>query len=230
MRGPMISFRPPVFRVLAAAAVLAGGGSAMADHVRLFVLTGQSNSLGTTAAGEADVSPGSDPADAHVRFFWHNRADAVTSLGDSGGVFVPLQAQQGGYYSGSATHWGPEIAFGRTLYRAGVRNFGIIKASRGGGGNTLWSKDDGGHMYSHLVSTVQAATDALVADGHTFEIAGLLYVQGESDGAAEADIAGQRFKKFVENLRSDLPEAAGMRAVIGGIAAAGGTRDTVRAR
>ena len=102
-----------------------------ADHIRLFVLTGQSNSLGTTAGGEADPSPGSDPADDAIKFFWHNVADASTSLGDSGGVFTTLQEQQGGYYADSATHWGPEIGFARTLYRAGVRNFGVIKAARG---------------------------------------------------------------------------------------------------
>ena len=52
-----------------------------AEHYKLFVLTGQSNSLGTTAGGEPD------PADAGAKFFWHNVADASTSLGDSGAVF-----------------------------------------------------------------------------------------------------------------------------------------------
>ena len=200
-----------------------------AAHYKLFVLTGQSNSLGNTGGGEADPSPGSDPADSQIRFYWHNRVDATTSLGDSGGVFTSLQSQQGGYYSGNATHWGPEIAFGRTLYRAGVRDFGIIKASRGGGGNTYWSKSAGGHMYSHVVSTVNAATASLTANGDTFEIAGFLYVQGESDSSAEAAEAGTRFKALVDNLRADLPNAASMHAVIGGIAAAGATRDIVRA-
>jgi len=43
-------------------------GLADADHVKLFVLTGQSNSLGTTAGKEDDPSPGSDPAD-NTSFF-----------------------------------------------------------------------------------------------------------------------------------------------------------------
>lgn len=204
--------------------------TASATHYKLFVLTGQSNSLGTTNGSESDVSPGDDPADARIRFFWHNVADASTSLGDSGGVFTPLQPQQGGYYAGSATHWGPEIDFGRSLVRAGVENVAIVKASRGGGGNTNWSKAAGGHMYAHVVATVTAAANALTAAGDTFEIAGLLYVQGESDTTAEADIAGTRFLELVDNLRTDLPNATNMKAVIGGIAAAGAARDTVRAR
>lgn len=203
---------------------------AAAAHYKVFLLTGQSNSLGTTNGTEADVSPGGDPADTRLKFFWHNVADASTSLGNSAGAFTSLQTQQGGYYAGSSTHWGPEIGFGRTLVRAGVENIAIVKASRGGGGNNNWSKAAGGHMYSHVLSTVQAATAALTANGDTFEIAGLLYLQGESDTAAEADLAGTRFEELVDNLRADLPNAAGMKAVIGGIAAAGTTRDAVRAR
>lgn len=201
-----------------------------AGHYKLFVLTGQSNSLGTTNGDEPDLSPGVDAADARVRFLWHNVADAAISIGDSGGLFLPLQPQQGGYYPGSASHWGPEIGFVRTLVRAGVKNVGVVKASRGGGGNTNWSKSAGGHMYAHVVATAAAAANHLSSEGHTFEFAGLLYLQGESDTAAEADIAGTRIKELVDNLRADLPNAANMKAVIGGIAAAGSTRDTVRAR
>lgn len=201
-----------------------------AEHYKVFVLTGQSNSLGTTNGSETDVSPGTDPADARVRFFWHNVASATQSIGDSGGSFTTLQAQQGGYYPGSATHWGPEIGFARTLIRAGAGNIAIVKASRGGGGNTNWSKSAGGHMYAHVVNTVTAAAGALTTAGHTFEIAGLLYLQGESDSAAEADIAGTRLQELVDNLRADLPNATGLKAVAGGIAAAGTSRDVVRAR
>lgn len=210
--------------------VLACISAVQAAHLKLFILTGQSNSLGTTNAGESDPTPGIDPADSHIKFYWHNWADATTSLGDSGGAFTNLMQQQGGYYSGSATHWGPEINLGRTLYRAGVRNFGIIKCSRGGGGNTYWlkgSSDD--HMYWHVIDAVTNACAALTAAGDTFEIAGLLYLQGESDSSSEAAAAGTRFKTLVDNLRVDLPNVTNMFGQIGGIAAAGATRDTVRA-
>lgn len=218
-----------MIRLLSIAALLGFAiPQASAAHYRVFVVTGQSNSLGTTNGTETDTSPGTDAADPRVRFFWHNVADATTSIGSSGGAFTTLQAQQGGYYAGSATHWGPEIGFARTLVRAGAGNIAIIKASRGGGGNTHWSKSANGHMYSHLVATVQAAATALTAAGDTFEISGLLYLQGESDSSAEASIAGTRITELVDNLRADLPNATGMRCVIGGIAAAGAARDTVR--
>jgi len=200
----------------------------LAAHYKLFVLTGQSNSLGVTDGGESDPSIGIDPADAKVIYFWENVVNATKTLGDSGGVFTTLQETQGDHYLGSATHWGPEIECARTLYRAGMRDFGIVKASRGGGGNTLWSEDAGGHMYSHVVDTVAAAKSALEADKHTFEIVGLLYLQGESDSAAEAGDADTRLEELVTNLREDLPFASNMQCFVGGIAATGGVRDTVR--
>ena len=211
------------------ASLLLTAGALQAEHYKLFILTGQSNSLGTTNGGEADPTPETDAADQHIKFAWHNVADASTSLGNSAGIFTTLQQQQGGFYSGSATHWGPEIGFSRNLFKAGVRNFGVIKASRGGGGNSNWSKSEGGHMYSHVVTTVTTTTTTLTSAGHTFEIVGLLYLQGESDSTSEATIAGTRLKELVDNLRADLPNASSLHAISGGIARSGSTSDTVRA-
>ncbi|BDS08546.1 hypothetical protein NT6N_35860 [Oceaniferula spumae] len=210
--------------------LLASLNLAQATHYKLFILTGQSNSLGTTNGGENDPSSGSDPSDQHVQFFWHNVVNASTTIGTSGGVFTTLQDQQGGVYAGSATHWGPEMEFARTLYRAGVRDFGVIKASRGGGGNSLWAKPTG-HMYDHVVATVNAATAQLETNGHTFEVVGMLYLQGESDDATEAAAAGTRLKALTDNLRIDLQDsssnsiAANMHTVIAGTTAQGNAND-----
>lgn len=116
----------------------------------VYILTGQSNSLGTTYGNETDKLPGVDPADRGVAFWWNNFADAGVSIGDSGGVFTGLRAQQGMYYGINfasngwfpvttantlcETHWGPEINFARTLHHAGRRDLAVIKVSRGGGG------------------------------------------------------------------------------------------------
>ncbi len=203
---------------------------ANADHFKLFLLTGQSNSLGTTAGGEADTGPGWDPADQRVRFFWCNVADADKPIGDSDGKWTTLKVQQGGHYPNNANHWGPEFGFARQLVRAGAGPLGIIKVSRGGGGNTNWSKSENGHMYQQLLETVSQATSRLKQQRHTFEIAGLLYLQGESDRPVEAEAAGQRLLSLLQNLRQDLPNADQMRMVVGGIAAAGETRDLVRSQ
>ncbi len=201
----------------------------MARHVKVFVLTGQSNSLGTTAdPAEKDVSPGEDPLDARIPFFWRNRStrtgDGPSVLyGDSGGKIVSLRIQQG--EGANPFFWGPEIRFGRQLATAGVTPILIVKASRGGGGNGHWLKH--GEMYLHVVQTVRQALSAL-PEGTDSEIAALLYVQGESDSAAEAKASGERLRTLTQNLRADLPHAEKMKVLVGGIAAAGPTRDIVR--
>ena len=203
----------------------------LAKHVRIFVLTGQSNSLGTTAdPGEKDISPGEDALDDGVPFFWSNRStrtgDGPSVLyGDSGGKIVGLRAQQGELNNPS--FWGPEIGFGRRLAAAGVTNILIVKASRGGGGNSFWLKN--GEMYRHIVETVRQTVSAL-PQGTDFDIAALLYVQGESDSESEAKASGDRLRLLARNLRTDLPNATNMQVLTGGIAAAGHNRDIVRDR
>lgn len=208
--------------------------SLVGTHIEVFVLTGQSNSLGTTAdPTEDDISPGEDLRDAGIPFFWCNRSTRAgdgpaTLCGDSAGAIVSLQAQQG--EGDDPLFWGPEIGFGRQLSAMGKRNILIVKASRGGGGNSFWLKgaaDD--HMYRHVIRTVAQATSALPTHVD-FEIAALLYVQGESDTALEAEASGERLRLLARNLRQDLPHAGDMKMLVGGIAAAGESRDVVRVR
>lgn len=203
------------------------------QQVKIFVLTGQSNSLGTTAdRKEPDITPGQDARDAQIPFFWANRSSrsgdgAAKLYDDSGGRIVTLRAQKGD--GANPLFWGPEIGFARHLAANGMKDFLVIKASRGGGGNSYWMKggrDD--HMYHHVIETVQQAVKAL-PQGVTFEIAALLYIQGESDSPAEAAVSGERLRLFAENLRKDLPNATAMKVIIGGIASGGEKSDVVRA-
>lgn len=209
--------------------------TATPKHYKVFVLTGQSNSLGTDGGTEVNKLPSLDPADAQVPFWWHNvsgdiygvSASAGNSIGNSGGFWKTIRAQPGfNIYANVVNAWGPEIGFARTMFHAGETNFVVIKASRGGGGNSLWSKTNvvDNHMYVHVTNTVIAACNRLTADGHTFEIAGLLYLQGESDSAAEQAIAGSRFKDLVDNLRVDLPNAGALKGYMLGNIAVAATR------
>lgn len=211
--------------------------SVEARTLRLFIVTGESNALGMP--GTTDLTMRSRPPGQHaaeqnggVPFFWDNLADATTSgdtaLGASVGWTV-LSPQTGGYFAGNDDHWGPEIGFSRLLWDAGYRDFGIIKTARGDGGNTFWlkgSSDD--HMYQKVIATVQAAATSLPAGYDDLEIAGILYVQGESNSTSEAADAGTRFATLISNLATDLPHATGVRGVLGEIAGSGTNRDTTR--
>ena len=203
-------------------------------NLKIFVLTGQSNSLGTTAdKKEPDITPGKDPLDAQIPFFWSNRStragDGPAVLyDDSGGKIVSLRAQKG--EGADPLFWGPEIGFARQLAARGVKDFLVVKASRGGGGNSFWVKGAANdHMYRHVLDTVRRAVQA-IPTGIGFEVAALLYVQGESDNAVEAAASGERLRLLAKNLRQDLPHAAAMRVIIGGIASGGKNSDVVRAQ
>ena len=207
------------------------------ETLKIFVLTGQSNSLGTLGTTDATMrhpAVGSHPAEqaGGVNFYWDNRTDGTaegdTALGKSNG-WTLLSAQTGGVYNGNDDHWGPEIGFARQLWNAGQRHFAIVKASRGGGGNTFWQKgsaDD--HMYQHVLITVNAAIATLPAGYSASRIAGLLYLQGESNNATEAAEANSRFSQLLSNLKADLPNASAMTAALGEIAGTGTSRDTTR--
>ena len=181
----------------------------VAAPVDVFVLTGQSNSLGTTYLDPGDYTPGSDPADAVVRILWANVSSTSTTypcvLYGTSTNFVPLQMQQGDG-GNNPYFWGPEFGFARTLYQAGQSNFVIIKASRGGGGNTYWDKDtfqtnaNAGHMWGQVRDTLTNALAELAAGGQTFNVRGLLYIQGESNSSSEAALAGQRFSLLYSNV------------------------------
>ncbi|MFT7617598.1 MAG: sialidase-1 [Planctomycetota bacterium] len=208
--------------------------SPTSNQLDIFVLTGQSNSLGTTADPNGkDVSPGQHDADQKVQFFWCNRSTRISKgqgkgllLGDSKGRFTSLQAQQG--EGANKTFWGPEFGFGRELYESGRRNFAIIKVSRAGGGNAFWAKgNEDDHMYHLVVDTVHAALSKLPRFT-TPRIRALLYLQGESDNTVEAELADQRLENLAANLREDLPNAGTMKVLVASIAAEGPTRDIVR--
>ncbi len=198
----------------------------------LFVLTGQSNSLGTVNPRDLQ-SPNPPPnrSDETIPFFWSNRSTRAgdgppTLIGNSGGEFLALSPQQG--EGKHPVFWGPEVGFARSLAEAGHADLAIVKASRGGGGNGFWlkgSKDD--HMYRHVVQTVSDAISAIPGD-RPYRIRAILYVQGESDGRTEAGESGERLGTLLANLRRDLPNAVDARLIVGGIAAAGGQRDVVR--
>ena len=193
----------------------------------LFLLTGQSNALGETSGDTVPEYDTPHSADREIRLFWDNKVDASTDLGAST-AFVDIQEQQGGYYVGNDTHWGPEIGIARYLYDQGYKRFGFVKVARGGGGNTHWDKASAGHMYTDITGAVTTATAALLAAGVPFRFVGLVYLQGESNSTAEATAAQTRFEDLLTNLRTDLPNAAQMFGFIMGIAASSDDRDTTR--
>lgn len=138
-----------------------GGGNVQADHYKVFILGGQSNMYG------AGSKPDALPADLQQR-----QEDVLLY---SGSEFSRLKP-------GSGRSFGPEVTFGRAIADAlPHENFYLIKHSDGG--TSLWNewnlKD--GRSYTRLRNVVDMGLDALTQAGHTYEIEGILWTQGERD-------------------------------------------------
>jgi hypothetical protein len=215
--------------------LLFGSASAQAVELDVYILTGQSNSLGTTNL-ESPSDPGVHPADSDTDFFWANAAGGSSSnvaypaalSSSSGGLITALQVQGG--EGGNPTFWGPEFGFARRLYDVGERDFLVVKASKGGGPNTFWDKsvfdanNNSGHMWGHLRDTVDSALSTVIGNGDSFNVKGFMYLQGESNTSSGAAMAGSMLGDLINNLQTHInsqhPSAADdMFSVIGEIAA-----------
>ncbi len=198
--------------------------------MKIYALTGQSNALGTTDdPAQIGALPDPDPYDQSIPFWWSNLGPHSDPQGDCNGSIQSLQTQPS-RDANNPIWWGPEFGFARALYHAGERDFLIIKACRGGGGNTHWSKSHTGAMYNLLVTQMRDAIKAVTSTGQPATVAGLLYLQGESNNTEEAEVADDRLTTLIQDLQHDVPHADHMRLAIGGIAAQGDNRDIVRHR
>lgn len=195
-------------------------------EIDIFVLTGQSNSLGIIKDGEP-LALAPEKIDKKIMFFWQNRDPRSNIVSTSKGKIQTLQVQMFDNDSKDG-NWGLEMFCARELYKKTHRKMMFIKASRGGGGNYLWLKNsDDDHMYQSVIETVKAATGELSKKKIKFKIRGLLYLQGESDGT-HTPLAAERAQKLLKNLRKELPSAKGMKMFIGEIAGNNINQDKTR--
>lgn len=184
---------------------------ANAEHFKVYLLGGQSN-----AAGKALISglPSDlQAAQTNVRIFH----------GDNSGVgtwqhVAPGISQEGPQY------FGPEITFGRDLANANpTDNIAIIKYALGGTTlHTKWDPNTPGAQYAAFSSTIANALKALTVAGDTYQVAGMIWMQGESDGwpkqstLAQAKAYESNLTNFIAKVRADL-DIANLPLVIGKI-------------
>lgn len=169
-----------------------------ADTVKVFLLAGQSNMVGQ--AREKDLPEHLKQPQNDVLFFYNYK-------NTSSGV-VPLAP-------GSGNQFGPELTFGRTLADTlPAEKYAIIKfAVNGSNLFNHWKpvNDNRGVYYKRFQVVVQEGLDALKAAGHTPQIVGMLWTQGEADGLANrtTEQYQQDLTEFIADVRNrygkDLP-------------------------
>ncbi|MEJ7137533.1 sialate O-acetylesterase [Amphibiibacter pelophylacis] len=223
---PRISLKPTVLALASLAALaLVPLHAAQAEPLYLIGLTGQSNSLGTLgntpAALPSSLRLGQFPSEQPGwKYFWWDNFAGPSPSDDAalGGATAwgPIVAQPNYIYVGKGTAlWGPEVGMARCALAQGYRQFGIVKASRGGGGNGLWDPDSADHhAYTKVISTFRTAVGKLPA-GVTPTWSALMYLQGESNTDAEASQTAVRLQRLVDRLGHDLGAAKPLVAVLG---------------
>ncbi|EFK3338528.1 sialate O-acetylesterase [Escherichia coli] len=167
-----------------------------------FILTGQSNSLGAIKGNFA--SPQNMSPIPAMKFWHHNFGEYCTGTPSQSWGYVSPQYE-------SQIVMGPEYGFSQEIqsYYSNpelIHHMGIIKASRDGGGNSNWIKGHG-DAYAIVLSTVEDALRQLPAKGYDkVRIAGLLYLQGESDKGQEIALSSVRLLNFIKNIKSDISD------------------------
>ncbi|MGJ8723573.1 MAG: sialate O-acetylesterase [Roseibacillus sp.] len=182
-----------------------------ADHYRVYLIGGQSNGNGRGDAAELSVAPldtlNLAAPQTDVRFYWHKTQS--TSNGNlTQDTWIDLQPGSGhgvNSPSGHAVEFGSELTFGRAMADNDPSvNIAIIKYTHGGTNlHTQWAA--GGTNYTSFVSTVEAGLQGLEDDGHSYEMGGMVWIQGESDtGAANAPNYEANLIDLMARVRNDV--------------------------
>ena len=189
--------------------------SAEAKTLQLYILTGQSNSLGAVKGSPASSALLDQYKSNGSTRFWHNNfnkdsgnsVDYQPPASSSWGAVTPQICGTG---SSHYNCMGPEYGFAAMMERkgwslegtaSGDADMGIVKTSLDGGGYSYWNK--GTKAYNTIINTIREACENALANGYdNVEIMGVMYLQGESN-ANDNNIANS-FLTFLDNLQADI--------------------------
>ena len=177
---------------------------------KVFLLAGQSNMVGVGGAdyGDVPIPPPYDVPQTSVHI-WNNTIYDGNTYGNGW-----AELQQGfGYGSGS---FGPEVTFGYTLDHTILPADDIYLVKYALGGTHLSSAYNewnvnvnggaGGALYKGFKSYVNGAMQNLTNAGRSPTIAGMIWMQGESDAnnATYAAEYAANLTDFINRVRSDF--------------------------
>jgi len=211
--------------------------TAMAEHYEVFILAGQSNMDGRGKTGElvGNLSTwAGKQGDVIINYSNSTLRGPYTSGGWRPlevGYSVPPGTKQkfGLNYLMPGETFGPEVAFGRTVAEGmSGQHVAIIKFSEGG--TTLskdWDPANHRMLYDQMLTFVRASLKQLKDRGDSYEVAGFVWHQGESDASLAEGKYQQLLEAFVAKVRKDL-EASELPVVVGEVFD-NGHRDHVRA-
>ena len=174
---------------------------AHATHYKVFLQGGQSNSDGRAPGAGLPTSPVDLQAAQTDVMLYHGNAYGNAYL--AADTWIEL-APGSGSQNASTVQFGPEVTFGRSMADFSPSdNFAIIKYARGGSKlATDWNVQSGA-QYSIFLTKVNNALNDLINAGHTYEIVGMIWMQGESDStSAYANSYQSNLNSLITDIRS----------------------------
>lgn len=174
--------------------ILAMSRFSHAEHIKVFLLAGQSNMDGRGASSDLPADLQTPQDDVWFYFDARNRFDQRSLERKK---LLPLQP-------GSGADFGPEVTLGRSLADADSRaSYALLKYATGGSSLVTDWNPSGGIDYQNFTATVSGGLAALENVGHTYQIEGMFWIHGARDmllgrtGAQyEADL-----KAFISSMR-----------------------------
>jgi phospholipase/lecithinase/hemolysin len=152
----------------------------------VFLLGGQSNMVGQGLSSELEAPYQNSPEGV---LFWLNG-------------WVPLSPG----FGNTPAHFGPEVAFGRSI-RDAIPNDRIYLVKYGSNGKSLYQDFEPyrGRYFLEMMETYGSALADLDKAGLVYEIAGMVWMQGESDAyESQADAYEANLTSFIEVMRREL--------------------------
>ena len=175
-------------------------GTAPPAPLQVYLLAGQSNMDGYGYV--TGLPPSLQVAQGDVRLFWSGL-----------GAWSDLAPSSYGSYYG-IEYFGPEVTFGRALAEADpLGSFALIKHAVGGTDlasywypGTYRADPAQGAGYRDFLTTIDAALTDLDAEGTDWEIAGMIWMQGESDAFTPEMAAAyeSNLTTFIGRVRDDV--------------------------
>ena len=183
--------------------------AATAKEYTVYLLGGQSNMDGRAATSSLPTTPVNLKA-AQTDVMYYNGYSA--SNGYTSGNWTSLAP--------GSTQFGPEVTFGRSMAdNHPDESIALIKYAHGGTSLAVnWKPGPtgvGGADYLGFRSAVTNGLSGLTSSGDTYHIAGMLWLQGESDTGTNATNYGTNLANFIADMRSNY--GTDMPFVIGGI-------------
>jgi hypothetical protein len=204
-----------------------------AAATKVFLLGGQSNMAGlggfpndTPQPGYGADKPLPAPYDAVQTDvnFWNYSGTLLTNPWNSNGINNPgvgttwVSLQNG--FGWEPVEFGPEVSFGYRLHQL-LPNDDIYLVKLGVNGSDLhwsWNPDGTGENYNLFKSRVNAAIQNLTDSGKSPEIAGMIWMQGDTDAqnSATANAYEANLRNLITHVRNDF-DSPDMRFVMGRI-------------